>query len=97
MELNLSLYFEKYEALVATADGAFERVKKAHADCVKCGEHCSDCCFALFDLTLIEALYIHHKFNEKYEGSTKVELVEKANRADRQIYKLKRRAFKEFQ
>ncbi len=97
MELDLNPYFKKYENLVATADEAFERVKKAHADCVKCGEQCADCCFALFDLTLIEALYIHHKFNAKFKGSTKVELVEKANRADRRIYKLKRKAFKELQ
>jgi Fe-S-cluster containining protein len=97
MELDLSPYFKKYEDLVATADEAFERVKNAHTDCVKCGEQCADCCFALFDLTLIEALYIHHKFTEKYGGSARVELIEKANRADRRIYKLKRNAFKEFQ
>jgi len=97
MDLDLTPYFKRYEALVATADAAFERVKKAHADCVKCGEKCADCCFALFDLTLIEALYIHHRFNEKFEGSAKIELLEKANRADRRIYKIKREAYKAFQ
>ena len=97
MDIDLSPYFKKYENLVATADEVFDRVKKSHADCVKCGEQCADCCFALFDLTLIEALYIHHRFNEKFKGSAKVELLEKANRADRQIYKLKRKAFKELQ
>jgi Fe-S-cluster containining protein len=97
MELDLNPYFEKYEKLVASSDAVFDRVKKAHANCVKCGEKCSDCCFALFDLTLIEALYLHHKFNAKFEGSAKVELIEKANRADRRTYKIKRKAFKEFQ
>ena len=97
MDINLKPYFEKYEALVAKSEEAFNRVKAAHTECVKCEEKCADCCFALFDLTLIEALYLHHKFNEKFEGSVKVELVEKANRADRQIYKIKRKAFKEFQ
>jgi Fe-S-cluster containining protein len=72
-------------------------VKNAHADCVKCEEKCADCCFALFDLTLIEALYIHHKFNEKYQGSEKAELLEKSNRADRRIYKIKRKAYNELQ
>ena len=86
-----------YKALVAQADAAFDRVKTAHADCVKCEEKCADCCHALFDLTLIEALYIHHKFNEKYQGSEKVELLEKANRADRRVYKIKRQAYKEMQ
>jgi len=97
MDIDLKPYFDKYEALVEKAEGAFDRVKASHAECVKCEEKCSDCCFALFDLTLIEALYLHHKFNEKYKGSARVELVEKANRADRRIYKIKRNAFKELQ
>ncbi len=97
MSVDLTSYFRKYEALVAQADGAFDRVKNAHADCVKCEEKCADCCFALFDLTLIEALYIHHKFNEKYQGSEKAEILEKSNRADRRIYKIKREAYKDLQ
>ena len=97
MNLNLTPYFKKYEALVAQADAAFDRVKTAHADCVECEEKCADCCHALFDLTLIEALYIHHKFNDKYQGSEKAELLEKSNRADRRIYKIKRKAYKELQ
>ena len=95
MNLNLTPYFKKYEALVAQADAAFDRVKTAHADCVKCEEKCADCCHALFDLTLIEALYIHHKFNGKFHGLEKAELLEKSNRADRRIYKIKRKAYKE--
>ena len=95
--MDLTPYFKKYEALVAAADAAFERVKQAHADCVKCAETCADCCFALFDLTLIEALYIQHRFNEKFKGSRKVEFLEKANRADRRIYKIKRKAYQELQ
>ena len=95
MDYDLTPYFKKYEALVEKADEAFERVKAAYAECVKCEEKCADCCFALFDLTLIEALYINHKFNEKYKGTEKVELLEKANRADRRIHKIKRDAFKQ--
>jgi len=97
MDFDFKPYFEKYERLVAAADAAFERVKEAYADCVKCKEKCADCCFALFDLTLIEALYIHHKFNAKFRDTQKAGLLEKANRADRRIYKLKRKAFQELQ
>jgi Fe-S-cluster containining protein len=97
MDIDLKPYFMKYEALVERADAAFDRVKEAHAECVKCKEQCADCCYALFDLTLIEALYINHQFNEKYKGTEKAELLEKANRADRRIFKLKRKAFKEFE
>ena len=95
MDYDLTPYFKKYEDLVEKADAAFERVKTAYADCVKCEEKCADCCFALFDLTLIEALYINHKFKEKFKGKQKVELLEKANRADRRIHKIKRDAYKE--
>jgi Fe-S-cluster containining protein len=97
MDFDFTPYFKKYEALVSNADGAFERVQQAHAECVKCKEKCTDCCYALFDLTLIEALYINHKLNEKIKGSDKAKLLEKANKADRRIHKLKRRAFKELQ
>jgi Fe-S-cluster containining protein len=93
MRIDLAPYFKKYEKIVATADAAFDRVRKAYADCVKCEEKCADCCFALFDLTLIESLYIHHKFKEKHKGAKKIELLEKANRADRRIYKIKRNAY----
>src|SRR5210317_1389831 len=97
MSVDLKPYFNKYEALVVQADAVFERVKNAYTDCVECEEKCADCCHALFDLTLIEALYVHHKFNDKYQGSEKAELLEKSNRADRPIYKIKRKAYKEFQ
>jgi Fe-S-cluster containining protein len=97
MDFDFTPYFSKYEALVSKADQAFDRVKQAHAECVKCEEKCADCCHALFDLTLIEALYINHKFNEKIKGSKKAGLLEKANQADRRVHKLKRRAYKELQ
>ena len=97
MDFDFTPYFNRYEALVSKADEAFERVKQAHAECVKCEEKCADCCQALFDLTLIEALYINHKFNEKFKGSEKAKLMEKANQADRRVHKLKRRAYNELQ
>ena len=93
MGIDLTPYFKKYELLVEQADAVFDRVKNAHAECVKCEEKCADCCFALFDLTLIEALYIHHKFHEKHKGSEKAEILERSNRADRRIYKIKRKAY----
>jgi Fe-S-cluster containining protein len=97
MDFDFRPYFDKYEELVSKADSAFERVKQAFGECVKCAEKCSDCCFALFDLTLIEALYINHKFNEKIKGSAKADLLEKANKADRIVHKLKRKAYRDLQ
>ena len=97
MEFDFTPYFKKYEALVEKSDDAFEKVRSAYAECVKCEEKCADCCYALFDLTLIEALYINHKFNEKKKGAEKRELLEKANKADRLVHKIKQKAHRDFQ
>jgi Fe-S-cluster containining protein len=49
----------------------------------------------LFDLSLIEAMYIKSKFDERFKGDHRALLFEKANETDRQIYRIKRAAFKE--
>ena len=93
--MDLSRFFQKYEALVRQSDAAFEKVKQEFGACVRCQEGCADCCHALFDLTLIEALYIKNKFDAMFEGAVRDELIERANEADRKLYKLKRKAFKD--
>ena len=64
MKIDFKSYFEKYEAVVAMADEVFARVQKEFPECVKCKIKCDDCCYALFDLTLIEAIYLNHQFNK---------------------------------
>ncbi|CCO25150.1 YkgJ family cysteine cluster protein [Maridesulfovibrio hydrothermalis] len=86
--------FEKYEALVAEVDKAFDKIAEQTEDGIKCGKGCSDCCHALFDLTLVEALYLNRKFNEMYKGLGRSEIMHEADVADRLIHKVKRRAFK---
>lgn len=93
--MDLSPYFLKYEALSLAADQVFERVKQAYPECVRCGEDCADCCHALFDLTLIEALYMNEKFKAAFKGAEREALLEEANRADRSVHKLKRNAYRE--
>jgi Fe-S-cluster containining protein len=97
MDFDFTPYFKKYEELVAKSDDAFERVRTAYAECVKCEEKCADCCYALFDLTLIEALYINYKFNQKKKSSQIAGLLGKANQADRLIHKIKQKAHRELQ
>lgn len=94
MDFDFTPYFKKYEELVAAAEEAFNRVKKDHADCVKCRVGCADCCHAIFDLTLIEALYINHKFKAAFTGEKIEPLLERANRSDRKVHKIKKRAHK---
>ena len=97
MKIDFDPYFKKYEELVRAADDVFQRVSNDHSECVKCKIKCSDCCHALFDLTLIEAIYINHKFNEKIKDNAKEEIITRANDIDRQIYKIKRKAYKELE
>ena len=61
--MNLESFFKQYEDLVEQVDAAFEKVKKEYEQCVQCKVGCADCCHALFDLTLVEAMYIKSKFD----------------------------------
>ncbi|MBU2429930.1 MAG: YkgJ family cysteine cluster protein, partial [Proteobacteria bacterium] len=60
-----------------------------------CREKCSDCCYAIFDLTLIEALYLKDHFLKKFSGLQKNQVLEIADKTDRALTKMKRKAFKE--
>lgn len=97
METDITPFFKQYEELAAMAGGVFERVKKEHPECVKCATHCSDCCHALFDLTLIEALYINHQFKKKFKGKERDGLLDRSDSADRKVYKIKKKAFKDLE
>lgn len=94
MKNDLTPFFKKYEALVSNVEAAFAQVKDNYPEEVKCKQGCADCCHALFDLTLIEALYINSRFNEKFDEEEKHEVIEKANKADRLIYKIKKEAYR---
>jgi Fe-S-cluster containining protein len=75
--------FEKYEALVREVDRAVGRVLETHADRIRCRQGCSDCCSAVFDLTLVEAFYLNQFYQIKHklhrmrlrEGKTDQELL----------------------
>lgn len=92
--MELSPFFHSYELLVGQVEDTFKKVTKEFPSEVRCGLGCSDCCFALFDMSLVEALYIKHKFDERFAGTERSEILERANSADRTIYKIKKQAFK---
>jgi Fe-S-cluster containining protein len=95
--MNLEPFFKKYEALSKTADDIFNKVKDEYPQEVRCAQGCADCCHALFDMTLIEALYIKHHFDNCFKGLERERRIELANRIDRQLYKLKRKAYKDLE
>ncbi|MGD9823691.1 YkgJ family cysteine cluster protein [Desulfobacter sp.] len=92
--MDLDKHFVKYEAVVGMVDQVFDRVKKEFPKEVFCREKCSDCCYAIFDLTLIEALYLNHKFNETFSGNEKADFIAIADKTDRALAKMKRDAYK---
>ncbi len=94
MDIDFEPFFQEYETLRNIVDATFNRVQEQYGDCVRCEVGCADCCHALFDLTLIEALYINHKYHQRLDEKERAALNEKANLADRQTYKIKRDAYK---
>jgi len=94
MAFDFTEYFERYEAVVAEVDAVFSKFETEMGDLVNCGKGCSDCCNALFDISLVEAMYIQKKFNEKFSGLERSVIMERADKADRLTHKLKRKVFK---
>jgi len=97
IDFDFTPFFTKYESLVGMADAVFNKMCKEYEHLVKCKNGCSDCCHALFDLTLVEAMYINAHFNRMFSGEEKEALLEKVSKADRKIYRIKREAHKEMQ
>lgn len=88
---DLSPIFARYTALAAEADALFRRVHDAHPRCVTCTKGCSSCCHALFDLSLVEAMYLNRAFREAFAyGRERSEILERAATTDRALSRLKR-------
>jgi Fe-S-cluster containining protein len=94
VNFDFNEFFKRYEKIKAQADQVFESVKAQYSDCVRCKLECSDCCYALFDLTLIEALYLKFSFDKTVPKDRNTQIIELANKVDRTIYKLKKNAYK---
>lgn len=95
--MNFEPYFEKYRHLVEQVDAAFDKVQAAFGACVNCKVGCADCCYAVFDLSLVEALFIKNQFNANISADQRTKIIERANDADRKAYRLKRQAHKDQQ
>ena len=88
---SLAPIFTNYELLCAEADALFDQVRARHPDCVTCSLGCSDCCHALFDLSLVEALYLNQKFHQAIAfGPRHSAIMDAAGYADRSAARVKR-------
>ena len=92
---DITPFFARYEALVAQADALFATILARFPAEVVCRERCSSCCYAMFDLSLVETLYLNAKFLEQVPyGAGRSALLEKADKADREAVRIKRGFFK---
>lgn len=53
---------EQYGRLLGGVDGWFAACLGAHGDLISCRQGCSACCRGLFDITLLDALYLKSGF-----------------------------------
>ena len=91
MLASLDSIFARYELLRVEADTLFEQVRRLHPDCVTCSLGCSDCCHAMFDLSLVEALYLNQKFSKTIAfGPQHSAIIHAAGDADRLAARIKR-------
>ncbi len=85
--MKLDLFFRNYERLVDKAESAFQQMGKQHPSSIRCRLHCADCCYAVFGLFLIEALYIREHFEPLEESQKRCALL-RGEKADRELDKL---------
>ncbi|MEW6771647.1 MAG: YkgJ family cysteine cluster protein [Bacillota bacterium] len=87
MEAILSKLFADYEELASLADQAFERMRRGYGDLIKCQLHCTDCCYAVFGLFPVEAVYLRHQF-DKLDQAVREEILRRAEQADGDLQRL---------
>lgn len=93
-DTDLDAVFQEYEALAARTDDLFERVRAQFPAEVACAAGCSDCCHALFDMSLVEAMALNRAFNARFGfGGPRSAVLEAASDADRAATRLKRHYF----
>ena len=93
---ELEEIFLEYEVLTAQVDKLFHDVQSKYSKEVACTKTCSDCCYALFDLSLVEAMAINRAFHDRFGfGAERSAVLERAGEADRPLTRLKHYYYKE--
>jgi Fe-S-cluster containining protein len=94
MPVNFDDIFSEYEALVGNVETVFAAVRERCPQEVRCAPGCSDCCQAIFDLSLVEAMYLNKAFNERLEKDAREAILARADEAERKQHKLVRKTVK---
>ena len=75
----MNTILDRYGELLGEVDAWFRRCLELHPDLIACRNGCSECCRGLFDITLLDALYLKRGFDNLPE-SMKTELAQTASR-----------------
>lgn len=94
MNIELEGFFQEYEKILADMDQVFNQLSSDFPEEITCHKGCTDCCYALFDLSLIEAMYINQKYLDQLSDGVRATIKDRADKADRETYKIKRRVYK---
>ncbi|WP_299981723.1 dual specificity protein phosphatase family protein [Desulfobacula sp.] len=79
--VDLSLFFSDYESLIKNIDKEVKnRPKRDH---IQCGKTEHKCCFEIFNLQLIEVIYLHSKMNKHFTSAQRKTLIKKAAEASK--------------
>jgi len=77
---DLEECFEAYRDLAGRADKAFEQVRSQYPALVVCKQGCNDCCFAIFEMNPVEAVYLSRMFSSNLARKQKREVARKAKK-----------------
>lgn len=76
--VDLSLYFEEYEAIVTRMESQIELKDNPNSTIRKCGREDIDCCHNQVNLTLVEAIYLSYRINRHVRGDDRTEVIQRA-------------------
>lgn len=94
-DFDFTAIFARYESLRSTCDQLFANIASSCPGLVTCRKGCSDCCHALFDLSLVEAMYINRAFNAAFPpGPQRSAIITRASDIDRKLTRFKRELFR---
>ena len=68
------------DTLFVAIDQAFEAVRQAHPEAIACGKGCADCCRAVFDVSLVEAVNLQANL-QRLDHTVRAEIVIAAQEA----------------
>ncbi|KPJ63945.1 MAG: hypothetical protein AMJ45_06665 [Syntrophobacter sp. DG_60] len=80
--------FAEYKTLVDKADKAFKKMEGEYGHLIPCRIHCCDCCYAIFGLFLIEAIFLNHFFNNLNRKERR-EAIIRSEKADAKMLQVK--------